>query len=297
MSETNFEYARAIGEKLRGARQQRQMSLRDLAEKASMSASMLSQIETGKAYPSVRSIYHIAAALDLPVDYFFPEQDSNGAAQPALDSQPSQEMTASEMREATINRATNSNPEHAALAASVLSHVLHAAVRPTIQLKGGVTWSRLTAAAETNVEFLEITYACGAISGTHLSYHEGREFGLVLDGELVVQLGFDDVTLYPGDSIVFDSTTPHRLANKGAQPMRALWVIWMPSIWIRFARASTFSYYNDGVGMRWSLPYAETHKTMVSPRRISITPRCGSFTRRSTGIAGRIYRNRHVIVR
>jgi len=39
--------------------------LRHLADKAEMSASMLSQIETGKAYPSVRSLYGIAAALSL----------------------------------------------------------------------------------------------------------------------------------------------------------------------------------------------------------------------------------------
>src|SRR5262245_58868979 len=106
MSDTNFEYARAIGEKLRAVRQQRQISLRDLAEKASISASMLSQIETGKAYPSVRSIYNIAAALSLPVDYFFPEQDGSPAPTEDLPTD-TDEMTASEMREATINSPTN----------------------------------------------------------------------------------------------------------------------------------------------------------------------------------------------
>ena len=43
--------ARAIGEKLRAARQSQQMSLRELASRAEVSASMLSQVETGKAYP------------------------------------------------------------------------------------------------------------------------------------------------------------------------------------------------------------------------------------------------------
>ncbi|MCS7046870.1 MAG: lactate permease LctP family transporter, partial [Gemmataceae bacterium] len=46
---------------------------------AEVSASMLSQIETGKAFPSVRSLYSIAAALSLSVDYFFPAA-GNGAA-------------------------------------------------------------------------------------------------------------------------------------------------------------------------------------------------------------------------
>jgi mannose-6-phosphate isomerase-like protein (cupin superfamily) len=122
------------------------------------------------------------------------------------------------MREASLNRGAPYPPTPA--------QALHAGSRPTIQLKGGVTWSRLTAAAEADAEFLEISYAPGATSGANMSHHEGREFGLVLEGELVVQLGFQQLTLNEGDSIVFDSTTPHRLTNKSAEPMRALWVIW-----------------------------------------------------------------------
>src|SRR5262245_60929836 len=53
MEDTGHHHARAIGEKLRAVRQEQKMSLRDLAEKAEISASMLSQIETGKAFPSV----------------------------------------------------------------------------------------------------------------------------------------------------------------------------------------------------------------------------------------------------
>lgn len=231
MAGTNLEYARAIGEKLRAVRQEQHISLRDLAEKASISASMLSQIETGKAYPSVRSIYNIAAALGLPVDYFFPEQNG-GAAEQGEAEPDSAALTASEMREASLNRSGEAGETELAAvrelpaAAEAIAHVLHASARPTIPLKGGVTWSRLTASAESDVEFLEITYACGASSGEYLSHHAGREFGLVLEGELEVQLAFKQVTLREGDSIVFDSTTPHRLVNNSGQPMRALWVVW-----------------------------------------------------------------------
>src|SRR5215813_3192078 len=109
MSEMKFQNARVIGEKLRAARQNAGISLRELAKKADISASMLSQIETGKAYPSVRSIYDIAAALDLPVDYFFPDQDSERRAQPEAISGTPGEMTASEMRAATINGSVDTN--------------------------------------------------------------------------------------------------------------------------------------------------------------------------------------------
>lgn len=218
-------HAHLIGEKLLTARKKRKMSLRELASRAEISASMLSQIETGKAYPSVRSIYSIAAALQVPVDYFFPEPAEAIPPAQGTDSNASGEMTASEMREVNISQTTEL--EKALYPSQVYSKppVVHASARPTIELKNGVTWARLTALAEAEAEFLEIQYDPGASSGDNLSHHEGREFGLILEGELVVELGFEVFTLRSGDSIIFDSTTPHRLVNKGSQAMRAIWVV------------------------------------------------------------------------
>ena len=224
MADTNPNHARAIGEKLRTVRQERKMSLRELADKAEISASMLSQIETGKVFPSVRSLYGIASALSVSIDYFFPEQvNNNGASQESMVSSAAGEMTASELRDAKIRGSTESVTEFPG--AEKATPIVHASSRPTIELKGGVSWSRLTALAESGAEFLEITYSPGAMSGEHMSHHEGREFGLILDGELVVDLGFESYTLRAGDSIIFESTTPHRLINKNSHPMRAVWVV------------------------------------------------------------------------
>ncbi len=224
MADTNPQHARAIGEKLRAVRQERQMSLRELANKAEVSASMLSQIETGKVFPSVRSLYSIANALDVSVDYFFPEQNDGRVAPDGSGMSTLGAMTASEMRDAKLNGTGGIDTEFAPYTQSS-SPVVHAGARPMIELKGGVTWSRLTALAETGAEFLEITYAPGAMSGANLSHHEGREFGLILEGELVVELGFESYILHEGDSIIFESTVPHRLINKSTQSMRAVWVV------------------------------------------------------------------------
>ncbi len=225
MPEINPQHAHIIGNKLRAIRKDREMSLRELADKAEMSASMLSQIETGKAFPSVRSIYGIAAALGVSVDSFFPDQ---GNSHPALEESVGSmtgEMTASEMREAQVNRTADVNGGESAVRTVSVSPVIHRDARPMIELKGGVTWARLTALAESGAEFLEITYAPGAMSGENMSHHEGREFGVVLEGELIIELGFESHTLCVGDSIIFESTTPHRLANKGNGLMRAIWVV------------------------------------------------------------------------
>jgi transcriptional regulator with XRE-family HTH domain/quercetin dioxygenase-like cupin family protein len=223
MTDIHPQHARAIGEKLRTVRQERKMSLRELADKAEISASMLSQIETGKVFPSVRSLYGIATALNVSVDYFFPEQNNNHSSSEGLPANAAREMTASEMRDAKVRGVTEAVREFPHTIPS--SPIVHADSRPTIELMGGVTWSRLTARPEEEAEFLEINYAPGAMSGASMSHHEGREFGLILEGELVIELGFESYTLRAGDSIILESTTPHRLINKSAQPMRAVWVV------------------------------------------------------------------------
>ena len=55
--------------------------------------------------------------------------------------------------------------------------------------------------------------------------HSGHEYGLVLSGTLEVTVGFDHYVLGPGDSISFDSTVPHRLANLGDEAVRGVWVV------------------------------------------------------------------------
>jgi transcriptional regulator with XRE-family HTH domain/quercetin dioxygenase-like cupin family protein len=226
MADTNPQHARVIGEKLRAVRQNRQMSLRELANKAEVSASMLSQIETGKVFPSVRSLYSIANALEVSVDYFFPEQNDERAAVSAIgiEATSQQTLTASEMRDAKLNAGTPPDKDFT-MDDPASPPVVHVGARPLIELKGGVTWARLTALAERGAEFLEITYAPGSMSGANMSHHEGREFGLILAGELVIELGFESYTLHEGDSIIFESTVPHRLINRSDRPMRAVWVV------------------------------------------------------------------------
>ena len=47
----------------------------------------------------------------------------------------------------------------------------------------------------------------------------------VLSGRLSLTIGFDDYVLEPGDSVSFDSTTPHRLHNEGDEPVAAVWFV------------------------------------------------------------------------
>ena len=66
-----------IGEKVRDFRTSRGISLRDLAVKAELSASMLSQIENNTVNPSINALKNIAHGLDIPLYMFFKEEVKN----------------------------------------------------------------------------------------------------------------------------------------------------------------------------------------------------------------------------
>ncbi|MCB0154206.1 MAG: cupin domain-containing protein [Anaerolineae bacterium] len=217
-----------IGQKLRSARVSQRLSLRELATRADVSASLLSQIENGKANPSVRSLYSIAEALSLSVDHFFGEKEDDEVDPldplgPLLEA----DMTASEVR--TAQAVTTNSRELFAASHKTKGPITRVTNRATIELEGGVTWTRLTPGPEEKIEFLEVCYNVGATSGQKMSHHTAREFGQVLAGVLQVELGFEKYLLQAGDTIIFDSTTPHRLTNVGDTPMRAIWVIFRPT--------------------------------------------------------------------
>jgi transcriptional regulator with XRE-family HTH domain len=204
-----------IGAKFRAARKERKLSLRELASKADVSPSLLSQIENGRANPSVMTLYNVAEALSVSITYFFPDSEAPQKAPILVRT----DTTASELR-ADYETAFD-----------VLQHRIQKSPlitplsRLSIELKGGVRWERLTASEEEDIQFLEIQYQPGASSGSTMSHHSGREFGLILAGQLKLELGFEHYTLNPGDSIMFASTTPHRLSNEGAELVRAIWVV------------------------------------------------------------------------
>ena len=71
--------------------------------------------------------------------------------------------------------------------------------------------------------FLDTTYV-------YLCQIEGQECGLLLEGELVVEVDRQVNHLKPGDSINMKSSLPHKLSNPGKQAARAVWVNSVPYI-------------------------------------------------------------------
>ena len=52
--------------------------------------------------------------------------------------------------------------------------------------------------------------------------HEGQEFDYILEGKMRIVVGEHEILLNPGDSIYYDSHTPHAMQAAGDQPVRFL---------------------------------------------------------------------------
>jgi transcriptional regulator with XRE-family HTH domain/mannose-6-phosphate isomerase-like protein (cupin superfamily) len=203
-----------LGWRLRRARESKNIGVRELARRIGVSASLISQIETGKSEPSVSTLMAIITELDLPVnEIVFDSKEAERAVAP-----PATRTRAAGGGSTTVwNGGSRARQSPVQLGGS----------RRSIHLDSGVIWQRLTAQPDHDVDFLYVHYEPGGAStpSKSLMRHSGREYGYVISGSLRVSVGFEDYELSPGDSIAFDSTEPHRLATIGDEPAEAIWFV------------------------------------------------------------------------
>jgi transcriptional regulator with XRE-family HTH domain len=190
-----------IGTRLREERERVSISQRELARRIGLSASLISQIESGQSKPSVSTLYAIVTELGVSVDDVFRGTNGHVAHVHGASEEPIE------------------GPDQGPVVRSDERHV--------IDLASGVRWERLTSHQREDVDFLHVIYDVGgsSASDTMMMRHPGREYGIVLSGRLGVQLGFERFELEPGDSIGFDSTQPHRLWNLGDEPVHGIWFV------------------------------------------------------------------------
>src|SRR4051812_44312032 len=69
-----------LGQRLREAREQQNISLRTLAKRIDVSASLVSQVERGNVTPSVGTLYAIVRELNLSMDELFSQVEPDGGS-------------------------------------------------------------------------------------------------------------------------------------------------------------------------------------------------------------------------
>ena len=205
-----------LGHRLRIAREEKNIGLRELARRLGVSPSLISQIETGKTEPSINTLFAMVSELELSVNeiVFDSERD---AGRPLGESDGGNGASGSSSR-----RRSRTGP-----AEPPGSPVQRGLNRTSISLEAGVNWQRLTAQPDHNVDFLLLRYPPGSESTPphSLMRHNGTEYGYILSGTLEVSIGFDTYTIGPGDSISFDCTQPHRFATVGDEVVEAVWFV------------------------------------------------------------------------
>lgn len=178
-----------VGERLRAIRHIRRATLKNIAERAELSESFLSQVERGKASASIASLARIATALGVNVADLFEPHSSR--AHPRV-----------------LHR--DSRP---ALAFGNLGRKYLLTPRPLEHLE--------VFAAELDPG--------GSTGDEPYTHGDSEELFVVLSGRVHLQLGDRLYELKPGDSIAYRSSVPHRVTNAGDDVGEVIWVISPPS--------------------------------------------------------------------
>ena len=114
-----------MGDRLREARQARGLSLRGLAERLGVSPSLISQVETGRAKPSVSTLYAIVTELGISLDELV-YADARRPSKAPPPTAPPEELSSATMPAGPVQRSSG---------------------RKSIRLASGVVWERLTTAS------------------------------------------------------------------------------------------------------------------------------------------------------
>ena len=179
-----------LGERIRGLRKRRGMTLAQLAESCDLSTGYISQIERNLAYPSIPALVGIARSLGVTVQWFF-----GGAA---------------------------------AVPQAEQGYVIRRGNRLRIQYDGGIVDELLTPKMSLQLEMIHTRLPPGSESAES-STHAGDAVGFVVTGELEMWVGERHFHLREGDSCSYSAGEPHRYRNPGSREAVVLWAISPPS--------------------------------------------------------------------
>jgi len=232
----DFDPGTGLGPRLRLVRAGRQLSVRELARRVGCSASLISQIERGVSVPSVGVLYSLATELGSSLDYLLFGSGAGLGAGRDDDAGADAEAGAGADAGAGAGSGEGSIGGPAAGgsgraggggASPPLAIVQRGDGRKIIDLASGVRWERLTPQSEAMTDFLEVIYSPGGHSTDERRplRHDGREYLLIISGTLQANVGFESYELGPGDSIAFDSSTPHEYLNKTGDYVHAISVV------------------------------------------------------------------------
>jgi transcriptional regulator with XRE-family HTH domain/mannose-6-phosphate isomerase-like protein (cupin superfamily) len=211
---------RSLGAKIRAQRLELNMRIAEIAELTGLTASTISQVERALISPSISTLKKICDAMRIPVGILFEDSgESEAPAPPKLPKPPPLAQAAPGdilsladlMKLWTVSSAHQDSP------------VVRREKRKFLSPGPGVRYYLLTPNMSGPLELIYNEYDPGAGTGPTPYTHPGVESGLILSGELEVQINSEVYVLKEGDSITFNSSIPHAKRNVSDVMCTCVW--------------------------------------------------------------------------
>jgi len=176
-----------LGEKIKRIRIEKNMSLKDLSDKAGISAAAIHKIESNGIIPTITTMMKISDALGKNVSYFIEEGMEN--------------------KDVIFVSARNRED--------------------IFTFKKGLKLDGISAKkyGDFMMTAAHAVVEVGASSGRKPMNHRGEELVYCLKGRMEFRVGDTAYILEPGDSIHFRTDIEHKWRNTGKVPAKLIWIL------------------------------------------------------------------------
>jgi transcriptional regulator with XRE-family HTH domain len=180
------ELGRAIGANVARYRNKHRISLETVAERSGIRVDLLEKLEGGQAVPSLRAIWHLATALEVPFGALLENTTFAAASNPDF----------------RVQRAGRGR---------VIANAADQFRSRVLFLEGD----------PRTPEVYELTLAPGCFEAAEAHARDTYEHIAVVRGTLIVRAGDEQTRLGAGDVIFFRADVPHSYENPGNEPVVA----------------------------------------------------------------------------
>ncbi|MCL6217958.1 helix-turn-helix domain-containing protein [Zunongwangia pacifica] len=180
------DYIIGIGKRIREIRKEKGLTISTIANNAEVSNGLISKIENGRTIPSLPVLLNIISAIETEVSTFF-----------------------------------SSLPEEGKKTFIISRKAENSIIEKEDDAKG-FEYKSIFGRSLSSIAFEAVLLEIQPGSDRGKVETDAYEFRYMLSGSCVYNIGDEEVTLYPGDSIFFDGRIPHVPINRGDVPTSML---------------------------------------------------------------------------
>jgi len=190
LTKTGLSERESLGDRIRKAREARNITIKELSTRTGTDIDILKSIEANKMTPPLGELVKLGKALATRMSYFI----SPGVDKPV-----------------TVVRADQRRP-------------ISRNIKTGSEKYGYFYESLAPEKANRRMEpFIVTLVPCDVVE---TSTHDGQEFLIVLEGQMIAKIGDRTESLGPGDAIYYDSSEPHYVRCAGEGKAKILAVIY-----------------------------------------------------------------------